>query len=89
VNTRKRRSHAHGGIATGVRDRHAASEAWRYTARRALEAGVLDELVIHPIPVLLGGGPRPFDLSPSRVELDIVRVIDAPEATHLDYRVRR
>ena len=27
-----------------------------YTAQRALEAGVLDELVIHQIPVLSGGG---------------------------------
>jgi hypothetical protein len=26
---------------------------------------------------------------PSRVELEIVRVIDTPEATHLRYRVRR
>jgi dihydrofolate reductase len=27
-----------------------------YTAQRALEAGVLDELMIHQIPVLFGGG---------------------------------
>jgi hypothetical protein len=26
---------------------------------------------------------------PSRVELEIVRVIDTPEATHIRYRVRR
>jgi hypothetical protein len=26
---------------------------------------------------------------PSRVELEIVRVIDTPEATHVRYRVRR
>jgi hypothetical protein len=26
---------------------------------------------------------------PSRVELEIVRVIDTPQATHLRYRVRR
>jgi dihydrofolate reductase len=30
-----------------------------YTAQRALEAGVLDELQIHQIPVLFGGGRRP------------------------------
>jgi dihydrofolate reductase len=60
-----------------------------YTAQRALEAGVLDELQIHLIPVLLGRGRRLFDVLPSRVELEIVRVIDTPEATHIRYRVRR
>ena len=60
-----------------------------YTARGALEAGVLDELQIHQIPVLFGGGRRLFDVLPSRVELEIVRVIDTPEATHVRYRVRR
>ncbi len=60
-----------------------------YTAARALEAGVLDELQIHQIPVLFGGGRRLFDVLPSRVELEIVRVIGTPEATHIRYRVRR
>jgi dihydrofolate reductase len=60
-----------------------------YTAQRALEAGVLDELQIHQIPVLFGCGRRLFDVLPSRVELEIVRVIDTPEATHIRYRVRR
>jgi dihydrofolate reductase len=54
-----------------------------YTAQRALEAGVLDELQIHQIPVLFGAGRRLFDVLPSRVELEIVRVIDTPEATHI------
>jgi dihydrofolate reductase len=60
-----------------------------YTAQRALEAGVMDELQIHQIPVLFGGGRRLFEVLPSRVELEIVRVIDTPEATHIRYRVRR
>ena len=60
-----------------------------YTAQRALEAGVLDELQIHLVPVLLGAGRRLFDVLPSPIELDIVRVIDTPEATHLRYRIRR
>jgi dihydrofolate reductase len=59
-----------------------------YTAQRALEAGVLDELQIHHVPVLLGAGRRLFDVLPSRVELEIVRVIETPEATHIRYRVR-
>jgi dihydrofolate reductase len=59
-----------------------------YTAQRALEAGVLDELQIHQIPVLFGRGRRLFDELPSRVELELVRVLDTPEATHIRYRVR-
>ena len=60
-----------------------------YTAQRALEAGVLDELQIHLIPVLFGSGLRQFDVLPSRVELEIVRVTNTPDATHIRYRVRR
>jgi dihydrofolate reductase len=60
-----------------------------YTAQRALEAGVLDELQIHQIPVLFGDGRPLFEMLPSRIELEIVRVIDTPEATHIRYRVRR
>ena len=60
-----------------------------YTAQRALEAGVLDEVQIHQIPVLLGAGRRLFEALSSRVELEIVRVIDTPDATHIRYRVRR
>jgi dihydrofolate reductase len=59
-----------------------------YTAQRALEAGVLDEMQIHQIPVLFGGGRRLFEVLPTRLELEIVRVIDTPEATHIRYRVR-
>lgn len=60
-----------------------------YTAQRALEAGVLDEVQIHQVPVLLGRGRRLFDLLPSEIELEILRVIDTPQATHIRYRVRR
>ena len=60
-----------------------------YTAQRALAAGVLDEVQIHQIPVPLGGGHRLFDVLPSQIELEIVQVIDTPEATHSRYRVRR
>jgi dihydrofolate reductase len=60
-----------------------------YTAQRAIEAGVLDELQIHLVPVLFGGGRRLFDVLPARTELRILRVVDTPEATHIRYRVRR
>jgi hypothetical protein len=46
-------------------------------------------LQIHQNPVLFGGGRRLFDVLPARIELEIIRVIDSPEATHIRYRVRR
>ena len=60
-----------------------------YTAQRAIEAGVLDEVQIHLIPVLLGRGHKMFDVLPAEIELEVVRVIDTPQATHIRYRVRR
>ncbi|HET8841806.1 MAG TPA: dihydrofolate reductase family protein [Ktedonobacteraceae bacterium] len=60
-----------------------------YTAQRALEVGVLDEVQIHQIPVLFGRGRRLFEVLSSRIELEIIRVIDTPQATHIRYRVRR
>jgi dihydrofolate reductase len=60
------------------------------TAQLALQAGVLDELEVHQIPVLLGEGRRLFDgLGPEHIELELARVIDGPGVTHLRYRVRR
>ncbi len=72
--------------AAGVRD---VQVRGANTGQRALEAGVLDEVQIHQVPVLLGAGHRLFDMLPSEIELDIVRVIDTPQATHIRYRVHR
>jgi dihydrofolate reductase len=83
------------GIASAMAQAKAAAGAKNVlvhgaeTAQRALEAGVLDELVIHQIPVLFGRGRRMFDVLSSRIELDVVRVVDTPQATHIHYRVRR
>ena len=69
-------------------DRHVHVQGG-YTGQQAIAAGVLDEVQVHQVPVLLGGGRRLFDVLPSLVELEIVRVVDTPEATHIRYRVRR
>ena len=59
------------------------------TARRALTAGVLDELQIHLVPVLFGQGRRLFeDMPPDHVELELLRAVDGPGVQHLRYRVR-
>lgn len=60
-----------------------------YTAQKAIEEGVLDEIQVHVMPVLLGDGHRLFDTLPAEVELEILRVIDTPHATHIRYRIRK
>jgi dihydrofolate reductase len=61
----------------------------RYTAQKAIEEGVLDEIQVHVMPVLLGGGHRRFDTLLADVELEVQRVIDTPHATDIRYRVQR
>ncbi len=56
--------------------------------RQALAAGALDELQLQLVPVLLGSGRRLFEeREPAPVGLELLRVIDAPGAVHLKYRV--
>jgi dihydrofolate reductase len=59
------------------------------TAQGFVQAGVLDEIQIHLIPVLLGEGIRLFDQADGRRALEPTRVVEAPDATHLRYRVVR
>lgn len=58
-------------------------------ARQYLAAGLLDELELHVVPVLLGGGSRLLDdLGDADVRLEQVRVVEAPGVAHLKYRIR-
>jgi dihydrofolate reductase len=60
-------------------------------ARQFLEAGKVDELEIHLVPVVLGGGTRMFEhLGPEHIELERTRVLEGEGGvTHIRYRVRR
>ncbi|MDQ7806346.1 dihydrofolate reductase family protein [Amycolatopsis sp. A133] len=53
----------------------------------ALQAGLVDEVVLHQVPVLLGGGRPFFQALPSHVRLRLVEAVAAPGVTHLHYAV--
>src|SRR5687767_8720266 len=52
-----------------------------------LKAGLLDEIQIHLVPLLLGGGRRLFEHL-GEIELVPARVIESPRVTHLKYRFK-
>ncbi|MGW5150230.1 dihydrofolate reductase family protein [Rhodococcus koreensis] len=55
----------------------------------ALKAGLVDEVVLHQVPVLLGAGRRFFQELPDHVQLRLLEVVPAPGVTHLHYAVVR
>jgi dihydrofolate reductase len=57
--------------------------------RQALHAGLVEELSISIAPVVLGGGKRLFDHFDETVNLEHVRLLQSPFATHITYRVVR
>ena len=54
-----------------------------------LAAGLVDELRIHLVDVLLGGGRRLFDVLPERTELELTSTSHTGGVVHLDYRVKK
>lgn len=57
------------------------------TIQQYIQRGVLDELRIHLVPILLGGGTRLFDgLVGAPIKLEPQRLVDSPVVTHLAYR---
>jgi dihydrofolate reductase len=53
----------------------------------ALKAGLVDEVVLHQVPILLGGGRPFFQALPAHVRLRLLEVVPAPGVTHLRYAV--
>jgi dihydrofolate reductase len=54
-----------------------------------IAAGLVDEIRIHLVDVLLGGGRRMFDTLPKRTELKQVGLSEDGGVAHLEYRVVR
>lgn len=55
----------------------------------ALQAGLVDELLLHQVPILLGGGRPFFQELPEYVKLRLIEAVPAPGVTHLHYEVIR
>jgi dihydrofolate reductase len=55
----------------------------------ALEADLVDEVILHQVPVLLGGGHSFFHELPKHVHLRLLEAIPGADVTHLHYEVVR
>jgi dihydrofolate reductase len=53
-----------------------------------LRAGLIDEIQIHLVPVVLGGGTRMFE-NVGRLDLETRETVTTDHATHLRFRVKR
>jgi len=92
-----------GGVYTFVDDLETALGRARETAgdqnisvmgadvgRQCIDAGVIDEISVHVVPVLFGSGTPMFGQGvDGHVTLEFVGVSEGPHATHLRYRVVR
>ncbi len=57
-------------------------------AHQCLQAGLLDELSLHIVPVLLGGGIRLFHPPDTQhIELECTGAVNTPKVTHMTFRV--
>jgi dihydrofolate reductase len=54
-----------------------------------LAAGLIDEIELHVVPILLGGGARLFEGVGPDLKLEPLRTVEGPGVTHLKYRVVR
>lgn len=59
------------------------------TIQQYIKAGLLDELQLHVVPILLGGGTSMFGELGDFMELDKVAVKDEPGVTHFTYRFKK
>ena len=54
---------------------------------QSINAGPVDDLLLHLAPVLLGGGARLFDgVGPAVPRFEVTQVLESPRVTHLRYR---
>ena len=53
-----------------------------------LAAGLVDEMLLNVVPILLGSGERLFEnLGGADLRIEPARMVEAPDVTHLEYRL--
>ena len=58
------------------------------TIQQFLNAGLIDEFIIHLTPVILGSGIRLFDnIDKNKFDLEVIEVIPSKLTTHLKYKL--
>ncbi len=55
--------------------------------QQCLALGLVDEISLDVVPLLLGGGVRLFDHLGGPIELERIRTVEAPNVTHMAFRV--
>ncbi len=56
--------------------------------QQLIQAGLVDEIGVHLVPVLFGGGTRMFEhLGGEHIQLETIEVIETAAATHLRFRI--
>lgn len=70
-------------------NKHVLINGGANTIQQYIKAGLVDELHIHLVPILLGGGTNLFAALGTYIELEKVKVEDEKDATHLTYRFKR
>jgi dihydrofolate reductase len=68
-------------------DRYATVGGGADVARQALDLGLVDEVQLHLVPVVVGAGTPLFTRGSPGWRLAPIRVVEAPDVTHLRYRV--
>jgi dihydrofolate reductase len=59
-------------------------------AQQYLNAGLIDQLTLHLVPMFLGGGERLFDgIDAKKVSLEVVDLVHSPVVSHLRYEVKK
>jgi dihydrofolate reductase len=78
---------AHGLARQAAGDRDVLIGGGAKTINQFLAAGLVDQLDLHVVPIILGGGARLFEGVGPAVRLELAGVIDGPGVTHLRYHV--
>jgi dihydrofolate reductase len=59
-------------------------------AQQFLKAGLVDEMEIHVVPLMLGGGERLFEHTGGRqTDYELIRLVNSPTVSHYKYRLKR